>query len=158
MYYLGIFERVTQSGELLKRLDRGERIGVEGSELGRHRRVPALLGGGPHGSLGAQVEERRLGGIGLFRRLARDDSVAGFQGAEDFLGAVDDRAGQAGELGDVDAVRTVGPSRLEAVEEDDAGFEAKMQALTEKLGEQMANGAELDAVIRQKLAGLGYEF
>ena len=46
----------------------------------------------------------------------------------------------------------------EAVADDDAGFEAKMQALTEKLGEQMANGAELDAVIRQKLAGLGYEF
>jgi type I restriction enzyme M protein len=30
--------------------------------------------------------------------------------------------------------------------------------LTEKLGEQMAKGAELDAVIRQKLGGLGYEF
>ena len=46
----------------------------------------------------------------------------------------------------------------EAVEDDDEGFEAKMQALTEKLGEQMAKGAELDAVIRQKLGGLGYEF
>jgi type I restriction enzyme M protein len=46
----------------------------------------------------------------------------------------------------------------EAVEDDDAGFEAKMQALTEKLGEQMAKGAELDAVIRQKLGALGYEF
>jgi type I restriction enzyme M protein len=32
-----------------------------------------------------------------------------------------------------------------------------MQKLTEKLAEQMARGAELDAVIRQKLAGLGYE-
>jgi type I restriction enzyme M protein len=46
----------------------------------------------------------------------------------------------------------------EAVEDDDEGFEAKMQALTEKLGEQMAKGAELDAVIRAKLGGLGYEF
>ncbi len=46
----------------------------------------------------------------------------------------------------------------EAVDDDDEGFEAKMQALTEKLGEQMAKGAELDAVIRQKLGGLGYEF
>ena len=46
----------------------------------------------------------------------------------------------------------------EAVEDDDEGFEAKMQALTEKLGEQMAKGAELDAVIRQRLARLGYEF
>jgi type I restriction enzyme M protein len=46
----------------------------------------------------------------------------------------------------------------EAVEDDDEGFEAKMQALTEKLGEQMAKGAELDTLIRQKLGGLGYEF
>ena len=34
----------------------------------------------------------------------------------------------------------------------------KMQRLTETLGEQMAKGAELDALIRQKLGGLGYEF
>jgi type I restriction enzyme M protein len=33
-----------------------------------------------------------------------------------------------------------------------------MQKLTEKLGEQMAKGAELDAVIRQKLGRLGYVF
>ena len=46
----------------------------------------------------------------------------------------------------------------EAVEDDDAGFEAKMQALTERLGEQMAKGAELDVAIRRKLGGLGYEF
>ena len=46
----------------------------------------------------------------------------------------------------------------EAAEDDGEGFEAKMQALTEKLGEQMAKGAELDAVIRQKLGELGYEF
>lgn len=46
----------------------------------------------------------------------------------------------------------------ESVEDDSEGFDAKMQALTEKLGEQMAKGAELDAVIRQRLGGLGYEF
>ena len=46
----------------------------------------------------------------------------------------------------------------EAVEDDDDDFAAKMQALTEKLGEQMAKGAELDVVIRHKLGGLGYEF
>jgi type I restriction enzyme M protein len=45
----------------------------------------------------------------------------------------------------------------EAVADDDEDFEARMQALTEKLGEQMAKGAELDLVIRRKLAGLGYE-
>jgi len=46
----------------------------------------------------------------------------------------------------------------EAVEDDDEVFADKMQKLTEKLGEQMAKGAELDQLIRQKLGGLGYEF
>ncbi|AVJ26945.1 type I restriction-modification system subunit M [Achromobacter spanius] len=44
------------------------------------------------------------------------------------------------------------------VEDDDEAFAEKMQKLTEKLGEQMAKGAELDALIRQRLGGLGYEF
>jgi type I restriction enzyme M protein len=44
------------------------------------------------------------------------------------------------------------------VEDDDEAFADKMQKLTEKLGEQMAKGAELDALIRKKLGGLGYEF
>jgi type I restriction enzyme M protein len=46
----------------------------------------------------------------------------------------------------------------EDVEGNDEAFGDKMQKLTEKLGEQMAKGAELDALIRQKLGGLGYEF
>ncbi len=46
----------------------------------------------------------------------------------------------------------------EAVEEDDEAFADKMQKLTETLGEQMSKGAELDALIRQKMGGLGYEF
>lgn len=46
----------------------------------------------------------------------------------------------------------------EEVEDDDESFADKMQKLTEKLGEQMAKGAELDQLIRQKLGGLGYEF
>jgi len=46
----------------------------------------------------------------------------------------------------------------EEVEDDDEAFADKMQALTEKLGEQMARGAELDQLIQQKLVGLGYEF
>ena len=45
-----------------------------------------------------------------------------------------------------------------AVEDNDDDFATKMQALTEKLGEQMAKGAELDEVIRSRLGGLGYEF
>ena len=46
----------------------------------------------------------------------------------------------------------------EEVEDNDEDFATKMQQLTEKLGEQMAKGAELDGLIRQKLGGLGYEF
>ncbi|RTY39594.1 SAM-dependent DNA methyltransferase [Chlorobium phaeovibrioides] len=46
----------------------------------------------------------------------------------------------------------------EAVDDDDEAFEEKMLRLTETLGEQMARGAELDLVIREKLGGLGYEF
>ncbi len=46
----------------------------------------------------------------------------------------------------------------EEVEDNDEDFATKMQQLTEKLGEQMARGAELDQLIRQKLGGLGYEF
>ncbi len=46
----------------------------------------------------------------------------------------------------------------EEVEDNDEDFATKMQQLTEKLGEQMAKGAELDQLIRHKLGGLGYEF
>lgn len=46
----------------------------------------------------------------------------------------------------------------EEIEDDDEVFEEKMQRLTSQLGAQMAKGAELDALIRQKLKGLGYEF
>lgn len=46
----------------------------------------------------------------------------------------------------------------EAIEDDDVGFAEKLLKLTETLGEQMAKGAELDQLIRQKLGGLGYEF
>jgi type I restriction enzyme M protein len=46
----------------------------------------------------------------------------------------------------------------EEVEDNDEDFATKMVQLTEKLGEQMAKGAELDVLIRQKLGGLGYEF
>jgi type I restriction enzyme M protein len=46
----------------------------------------------------------------------------------------------------------------EAVEDDDEAFADKMQKLTEKLGEQMAKGVELDQLIRQKLGALGYDF
>jgi type I restriction enzyme M protein len=41
-------------------------------------------------------------------------------------------------------------------DDDDEAFEDKMQRLTAQLGEQMAKGAELDAMIRAKLGELGY--
>jgi type I restriction enzyme M protein len=39
---------------------------------------------------------------------------------------------------------------------DDEAFNDKMERLTSQLAEQMAKGAELDAVIREKLGALGY--
>jgi type I restriction enzyme M protein len=45
----------------------------------------------------------------------------------------------------------------EAQDEDDEAFDEKMRRLTAQLAEQMARGAELDAVIREKLKGLGYK-
>lgn len=46
----------------------------------------------------------------------------------------------------------------EEQEDNDEDFATKMRQLTEKLGEQMAMGAELDQAIRHKLGELGYEF
>lgn len=43
-----------------------------------------------------------------------------------------------------------------AQEDDDKSFAEKMHQLTTQLGEKMARGAELDAVIREKLGALGY--
>lgn len=44
----------------------------------------------------------------------------------------------------------------EDVEDNDEDFATKMQELTAKLATQMAEGAELDALIRKNLQGLGY--
>jgi type I restriction enzyme M protein len=44
----------------------------------------------------------------------------------------------------------------EAVDDDDEAFGEKMERLTAQLAEQMAKGAELDAVIREKLGRMGY--
>ncbi len=46
----------------------------------------------------------------------------------------------------------------EAEEDDGIPFEEKMTALTEKLAEQFARGAALEAKIRENLKGIGYEF
>jgi type I restriction enzyme M protein len=41
-------------------------------------------------------------------------------------------------------------------DDDDEAFTEKMERLTTQLAEQLAKGAELDTVIREKLGGLGY--
>jgi type I restriction enzyme M protein len=46
----------------------------------------------------------------------------------------------------------------EEIADDGEAFADKMARLTEQLGEQMAKGAELDALIRVKLGELGHEF
>lgn len=45
----------------------------------------------------------------------------------------------------------------EAVDDDDEAFAEKMQRLTVQLSEQMAEGARLDALIKQRLAKVGYD-
>ena len=44
----------------------------------------------------------------------------------------------------------------ELMEDDDEVFNEKMERLTAQLSEQMAKGAELDSVIRERLGGMGY--
>jgi type I restriction enzyme M protein len=84
--------------------------------------------------------------------------VEGFeQGYQDIAGFC--RSVPLSEIADHGHVLT--PGRYvgaEEVEDCDEAFADKMTDLTEKLAEQMAKGAELDQLIRQKLGGLGYEF
>jgi type I restriction enzyme M protein len=44
----------------------------------------------------------------------------------------------------------------EAADDDEEAFSEKMERLTAQLAEQMTKGAELDALVREKLGGLGY--
>lgn len=44
----------------------------------------------------------------------------------------------------------------EATDDDDEAFNEKMERLTAQLAEQMTRGAALDALIREKLGGIGY--
>jgi type I restriction enzyme M protein len=53
------------------------------------------------------------------------------------------------------------PGRYVGTEEeldDGVQFEDKMNALTAKLAEQFAKGAELEKTIRENLKGIGYGF
>jgi type I restriction enzyme M protein len=93
-----------------------------------------------------------------------EQTVAAWRGAGDENGVYEDIAGYCRSVS-LAEIATHGhvltPGRYvgaEEVEDDDEAFADKMQKLTEKLGEQMAKGAELDVVIRQKLGSLGYAF
>jgi type I restriction enzyme M protein len=47
--------------------------------------------------------------------------------------------------------------QAEEIEDNDEAFDVRMQQLTEKLGEQMCDGAELDNQIKQKLKNIHFE-
>lgn len=96
--------------------------------------------------------ERIAGTVAAWRSEAEDGAVY-----EDVPGFC--RSVPLAEIGQHGHVLT--PGRYvgaEEVEDDDEAFAEKMQRLTLQLGGQMKKGTELDAVIRQKLGGLGYEF
>ena len=95
------------------------------------------------------------------------------QTVADWRGEPLDEGGEVGEYADVPGFcrsvplaeiakhgHVLTPGRYvgaEEVEDDDEAFADKMQTLTARLGEQMAKGAELDQLIRQKLGSLGYD-
>ncbi|WOB11096.1 class I SAM-dependent DNA methyltransferase [Piscinibacter gummiphilus] len=101
--------------------------------------------------LSDEVIERIAGTVAAWR------GEAGAKAYEDVAGFC--RSVRLAEIAEHGHVLT--PGRyvgVEEVDDSDLDFATKMQTLTEKLGEQMAKGAELDQMIRQKLGGLGYEF
>jgi type I restriction enzyme M protein len=121
----------------------GEVLFIDARKLGRMiSRVQA--------ELTDDVIERIAGTVAAWRG---EENAGEYQGIPGFCRSV--RLAEIAEHGHVlTQGRYVG---AEAIEEDDEVFADKMQKLTEKLGEQMAKGAELDQLIRNKLAGLGYE-
>jgi type I restriction enzyme M protein len=92
------------------------------------------------------------------------DTVHAWRGDNEAKGAYADIAGFCRSVPLTEIARhghVLTPGRYvgaEAVEDDDEAFAVKMQKLTETLGEQMAKGAELDALIQEKLGELGYGF
>jgi type I restriction enzyme M protein len=114
------------------------------------------------------IDARKLGSM-----ISRAQSEFTDQVIENIAGTVAAWRGEGGEYQDVAGYcRSVDLSEIgehgyvltpgryvgaEEVEDDDEEFSQKMQKLTYKLAEQMAKGAELDTLIRQKLKGIGYE-
>ena len=134
---------------------------VPGGGRGRDRRGEVLF-----------IDARKLGRMATrVNRVLDDDDVAriastvhrwradGEDGADEPYADLPGfcRAVKLAEIAEHGHVLT--PGRYvgaEAVDEDDEAFDEKMERLTAQLAEQMAKGAELDAVIREKLGALGY--
>ncbi|SFB60984.1 type I restriction enzyme M protein, partial [Azotobacter beijerinckii] len=121
------------------------------------------------------IDARKLGtSVSRVQIELRDADIERIaQTVADWRGEPLDVGGEVGEYGDIPGFcrsvplaeiaehgHVLTPGRYvgaEEVEDDDEAFADKMQTLTARLGEQMAKGAELDQLIRQKLGSLGYD-
>lgn len=115
------------------------------------------------------IDTRKLGTmVNRRNRELTDDDVALITGTyhnwRNKDGAYEDKAGFC-KAATMDEVRSnnyvLMPGRYVGTEEeadDGVPFEEKMQALTAKLAEQFARGAELEKTIRENLKGIGYGF
>jgi type I restriction enzyme M protein len=134
---------------------------VPGGKKGRDRRGEVLF-----------IDARKLGRMATrVNRVFDDEDVAriaaivhcwrgdGEDGADEPYADVAGfcRAVKLAEIAEHGHVLT--PGRYvgaEAADDDDEAFNERMERLTVQLAEQMAKGAELDAVIREKLGAMGY--
>ena len=124
---------------------RGEVLFIDARKLGRmETRVNRVFG-----------DEDVAKIAGTVHRWRQDGEAEGQEPYADVPGFC--RAVKLAEIAEHGHVLT--PGRYvgaEAVDDDDEAFNEKMERLTTLLAEQMTKGAELDAVIREKLGGLGY--
>lgn len=115
------------------------------------------------------IDARKLGTmINRRNRELTDDDIsliAGtYHGWRSKNGGYEDKAGFC-KSADLDEIRknsyVLMPGRYVGTEEeadDGIPFDEKMKALTAKLAEQFARGAELEKTIRENLKGIGYDF
>ena len=115
------------------------------------------------------IDARKLGSmVNRRNRELTDDDVALIAGTYHSWrgkdGGYEDKAGFC-KAATIEEVRNnnhvLMPGRYVGTEEevdDGVPFEEKMNALTAKLAEQFARGAELEKTIRENLKGIGYEF
>jgi type I restriction enzyme M protein len=115
------------------------------------------------------IDARKLGTmLNRRNRELTDDDIALITGTYHIWrskdGGYEDKAGFC-KAATIDEVRNnsyvLMPGRYVGTEEeadDGVPFDEKMKALTTKLAEQFAKGAELEKTIRQNLKGIGYDF